>query len=109
MDEWLLDPRFAEGEDHDEEQEMHQTYDEEGQGCACEVCQPVSEGKGEEHQDGDEDEEEEDGQGSRRQQAYHLVHHVELHIFRLKPEVMFQHLNQLGKRLNVLVAGKHPQ
>lgn len=88
---------------------MDQGHDEEGQGCTCVGRQPVGEGEGEEHQDGDKDEEEENGQGSRRQQAYHLVHYVKLHIFRLKPEVMFQHLNQLGKCLNVLVAGKHSQ
>ena len=41
MDKWILDPGFPEGEDHDEEQEMHQPYDEEGQGCACEGGQPV--------------------------------------------------------------------
>ena len=67
VDEGFLDPGFAEGEDHDEEDEVDESHDEEGQRGACVGGQPVGECKGEEHQDCDDDQDEEDGQGSRRQ------------------------------------------
>ena len=104
MDKGLLDPGASEMDDYKEEKKMDEGYDEEGEGSARVLGQPEGEGKSEEHEHGDEDEDEEDCQGSRRQQADHLVNHIELHIFGLKPEVMFQDLNQLGKCLNVLVA-----
>ena len=109
MYERFFDPGLAEADDQDEEQEMDERHDEEGQSRARVVGQPEGEGEREEHQYGDDDEEKEDCQGGRRHQAYHLVNHIELDIFRLKPEVMFQHLDQLGKRLNVLVAGQHQE
>ena len=38
-----------------------------------------------------------------RQQPHNLVYYIELHIFRLKPDVMLDHLDQLRYGLNILI------
>ena len=83
---------------------MYARDDQEGLRHTNPCSQPTGEGKGEIHQYGDDEHEEEDSQGGGRQKTHHLVYHVKLDIFRLKPKIVFQHLYQLGNRLNVLVA-----
>ena len=46
-------------------------------------------------------------QGDGREQAHHLVYCRKLHVFLLKPKIVFEHLNELCYRLNVLIARQH--
>ena len=66
--------------------------------------QPVGYGKREEHHDGDDEQEENDSQGGSRQQTYHLVYDIQLHVFRLKSEIVFEQRCQLPDVLYILVA-----
>ena len=107
MYERFLDPRFAEVDKQYEKQQMEGRDDEKGPCRAHETGKPEGDGKREIHQDGDNDEEEKYCQGSRREQADHLVNKIEFHVFRLQPQIVLQHLDELRDCLYVLVAGEH--
>ena len=107
MDEGFLDPGLAEDDEEDEDAQMDGSHDEEGRGHTHETGEPEGEGKGEIHHHRHDDEDEDEGQGGRLQQAYHLVDHVQLQIFRLKAEIMLEHLNELRNRLYILVTRQH--
>jgi len=104
-DERFLNPGRPEINDDEEKQQMDGCHDEKSTRQPRIGWKPEGKGEEEEQQDRDDDEEKHDCQGSRRQQANHLVNHVELNVFRLQPEIMFKHLDQLRDRLNTLVAG----
>ena len=84
---------------------MYARDDEEGLSHTYPRSQPTGDGKREIHQYGNDEHKKEDSQGSGRQKAHHLVYHIKFDVFRLKPKIVFQHLYQLGNRLNVLIAG----
>lgn len=79
----LLDPRLAENNEYDENEQVDASYDEEGRRRARIGGEPERSGKREVHQHGDDDQEKDDCQGGCRQQTYHLVNHVQLHILLL--------------------------
>ena len=107
MDKWFLNPGLAEDDEQDEDEQMDGTYDEEGHRHAREVGEPEGEGEGEIHHHSDDDKDKDEGQSGRLHQAHHFVDHIQLQIFRLKPEIMLEHLDELRNRLYILVTRQH--
>ena len=86
---------------------MYYADDDKGWGYANEAAKPVGGRKRQEHHDGNDEQDENDSQGGRRQQANHLVYHVQLDVFRLKSEIVLEQLDELPNVLNILVARQH--
>ena len=86
---------------------MNGRDNQEGTRKAHVVGKPESNAERQEQKHGNDNQEKQDGKSGGREQAHHLVDHVELHIFCLKPEIMFQHLNELCYGFCVLVARQH--
>ena len=83
---------------------MYTSNEEEGACVAHEIAQPETNAHPEEQQNSYKNEEQDDRQGGGRKQTHHLVYHVELDVFLLKAQIVFQNFNKLGNCLNVLVA-----
>ena len=100
----LLDPGPAEDDEEDEKEQMDGSHDEEGRRHTHDSAQPEGDGEREIHHHSNDDKDEDERQSGRLQQTYHFVDHIQLQIFRLKSEIMLEHLNELRNRLYILVA-----
>ena len=107
MDERTFNPFLVEDKEKDDDKQMGTAYHDEGRCHADVLAQPEGESQRDEQQHGHDEQEEHDSQGGGRQQAHHLVYHVQLDVLRLKPEIVFEHLYELPDVLNVLVARQH--
>ena len=92
MDERALYPLLMEQEEQDEQQQVETADNTEGRRHPYMLSEPIGYGERQEHHDGNDEQEEKDSQRGRRQQAHHLVYHVQLHVFSLKSEIMFEQL-----------------
>ena len=97
MDQWPLDDGLAQTDEDEEHDKIERADDGKG-------SRQASYGVGERIDDGDDKQYSEHcDKHQHRQQSHNLVYYIELHIFRLKPDVMLDHLDQLRYGLNILI------
>ena len=102
MDQWPLDDGLAQA-DEDEEHDKVERADEGSRQASYGVGERIGRRKGEVDDGDDQQYSKHCDKHQHRQQAHNLVYYIELHIFRLKPDVMLDHLDQLRYGLNILI------
>lgn len=104
MDQWPLDDGLAQTDEDEEHDKVEHADDGKGSRQASYgVGERIGRRKGEIDDGDDQQYSKHCDKHQHRQQPHNLVYYIELHIFRLKPDVMLDHLDQLRYGLNILI------